>query len=68
MGLRTLKQCASKVHECRLHNGLALNPAKSESVQFSIGRWRARTDSITAVNVSDTDIQQAATIESFGVT
>jgi hypothetical protein len=65
--LETLERCVSKVHEWLLHNGLALNPAKSEAVQFSIGRGRARTDGVTAVNVSGTDIQPAATFKSLGV-
>jgi Reverse transcriptase (RNA-dependent DNA polymerase) len=68
MQLDILEKCVSKVHEWLLHNGLALNPAKPEAVQFSIGRGRARTHSITAVDVWNTPIQPAATIKSLGVT
>ena len=65
--LETLERCVTKVHEWLLHNGLALNPAKSDAVQFSIGRGRARTDRIAVVDVSGADIQPAATIKSLGV-
>ena len=43
-------------------NGLALNPAKSEAVQFSVGRGRSHTDGVTAVDVFNAEIKPAATI------
>lgn len=65
--LETLERCVSEVHKWLLHNGLALNPTKSDAIQFSVGRGRARTDGVTAVDVSDAEIKPAATIKSLGV-
>ena len=65
--LETLERCVSKVHEWLLHNGLALNPTKSNAVQFSVGRGRARTDGVTAVDVSGAEIKPAATIKNLEV-
>ena len=65
--LETLEWCVSEVHKWLLHNGLALNPTKSDAIQFSLGRGRARTNGVTAVDVSDAEIKPAATIKSLGV-
>jgi len=60
--LETLERCLL------LHNGLALNAAKSDAVQFSMGRCRSRTDRIAAVDIFHIDIEPAAaTIKSLGV-
>ena len=66
MQLETLERCVSKVYERLHHQELALNTTKSEAVLFSVGGGRARTDSKTAVDVSDTDTQRAATIKNLG--
>ena len=65
--LEKLERCVSKVHEWLLHNGLALNPAKSDVVQFSVCRGRARTDGVTEVDVSGAEIKLAVTIKYLGV-
>ena len=47
--LATLEHCVSEVHEWLLHNGLALNPAKSDAVQFSTGRGCSSVDNVAAI-------------------
>ena len=54
--LKTLEQCVSKVHEWLLHNGLALNPTKSDAIQFTVGCGHVRTDGVTMVDVSGAEI------------
>lgn len=65
--LATLEQCLSKVHQWLLHNGLALNPVKSDAVQFALGRGRARADGVAVVDVSGVAIRPAAVVKSLGV-
>jgi len=50
-----------------LRNGLALNPSKTEAIQFSLGRGRSCVDDIQCINVSDVAIQPASTLKSIGV-
>ena len=64
----TLERCISAVHEWLLHNGLSLNPTKSDAIQFSISRARSSAASIASVNVSGAVIQPAPTVKSLGVT
>lgn len=64
--LATLEHCVSEVHEWLLHNGLALNPAKSDAVQFSTGRGCSSVDNVAAINVSGAAIRPASTVKSLG--
>ena len=66
--LDTLERCIAAVHEWLLLNGLALNPAKSDFVQFSPARCRSRVSDVAAVNVSSVAIHPSSTIKSLGVT
>lgn len=65
--LSTLESCVSAVHNWMLHNGLSLNPAKSEAIQFSIGRGHSTVVDIATVNVSGAAIQPTASVKSLGV-
>ena len=66
--MATLERCVNAVHNWLLHNGLSLNPAKSDAIQFSIGQARSSVVDIATVNVSGAVIQPSATIKSLGVT
>jgi len=65
--LSVLEQCISSVHEWLLHNGLALNPSKTEAIQFSLGRDCSCVDDMQCINVSGVAIQPAATLKSLGI-
>ena len=66
--LTTMEQCLSKVHDWLLHNGLSLNPAKSDAVQFTTGRGRRCEDNVESVSVSGVAITPSASVKSLGVT
>ena len=51
-----------------LHNGLQLNPSKSEVIQFTAGRGREQVDDVSSLQVSDAAIQPSPTIKTLGVT
>jgi len=64
----TLEKCTAAVHQWLLHNGLQLNPSKSEVIQFTAGRGREQVDNISLLQVSDAAIQPSPTIKTLGVT
>ena len=64
--LSMLEQCILSVYEWLLHNGLALNPSKSDAIQFTTGRVRGGVD-IATVSVSGVAIKPAETVKSLGV-
>ena len=51
-----------------LHNGLQLNPSKSEVIQFTAGRGSEQVDDVSSLQVSDAAIQPSPTIKTLGVT
>jgi len=57
VNIDTLEKCTSAVHQWLLHNGLQLNPSKSETILFTTGRRRQ-------LQVSDAVIEPSATIKS----
>ena len=63
----TLEKCTAAVHQL-LHNGLQLNPSKSEVIQFTAGRGREQVDDVSSLQVSDAAIQPSRTIKTLGVT
>ena len=63
-----LERCTADVHDWLLHNGLQLNPQKSDVIQFTVGRGRERTDDLDTILISDARIQPSSTIKSLGVT
>jgi len=65
--LATMEQCLSKVHDW-IDNGLSPNTAKSDAVQFTIGRGRHCEDDIESVSVSRVAITPSASVKSLGVT
>jgi len=64
----TLEKCTAAVHQWLLHNGLQLNPSKSEAIQFTAGRGRKQVDDVSLLQVSDAAIQPSPTIKTLGVT
>ncbi len=64
----TLEACTAAVHQWLLHNGLQLNPSKSEVIQITAGRGRKRVDQVLSLQVSDAIIQTSTTTKSLGVT
>jgi len=56
------------VHQWLLHNGLQLNPSKSEAILFTTGRGRQSVDDAPSLQVSDAVIQPSDTIKNLGVT
>jgi len=67
MNLEKLERCIASVHEWLLHNGLALNPSKSEAIQFKTGRGGKQVDNVATINVSGVAVQTAETVKSLGV-
>ena len=57
----TLEKCTAAVHQWLLHNGLQLNPSKSEVIQFTAGRGREQVDDVSL-------LQPSPTIKTLGVT
>ena len=66
--LEILERCIASVHEWLLHNGLALNPSKSDAIQFEAGRGRKPAANVPTINVSGVAVQTAGTVKSLGVT
>ena len=64
----TLEKCTAAVHQWLLHNGLQLNPSKSEVIQFTAGRGREQVDDVSSLQVSDAAIQPSPMIKTLGVT
>jgi len=59
----TLEKCTAAVHLWLLHNGLQLNPSKSEVIQFTAGRGREQVDDVSSLQVSDAATQPSPTIK-----
>ena len=68
VNIDTLEKCTTAVHQWLLHNGLQLNPSKSEAILFTAARRRQFVDDAPSLQVSDAVIQPSATIKSLGVT
>jgi hypothetical protein len=66
--LETLQQCTAGVQQWLMHNGLLLNPTKSDAVQFTLGKGRSKVEEITTVCVSGVAIQPSKSVKSLGVT
>ncbi len=66
--LETLQQCTSGVQQWLMHNGLLLNPAKSDAVQFTLGKGRSAIEEISKVCVSGVAIKPSMFVKSLGVT
>jgi len=64
----TLERCTAGVHSWLLHNGLQLNPQKSDIIQFTAGRGRERADDVETISISDATIQPSSAVKSLGVT
>jgi hypothetical protein len=64
----TLERCTAGVHSWLLHNGLQLNPQKSDEFQFTAGRGRERADDVETISISDATSQLSSAVESLYVT
>ena len=62
-----LEECLKAVHIWLTNNGLSLNPAKTEVVQFSSSR-SIPNNSLTSLTVSDAVIVPATSVKNLGVT
>ena len=62
-----LESCTASLHSWLLHNGLQLNPTKSELIQFTGGHGRDRVNDVPHVTVSNAVIQPSSTVKSLGV-
>ena len=67
VNLATLEQCTVKVNEWLLHNGLALNPSKSDVIQFVANHGRSRVDNVAALSISGVALKPSETVKSLGV-
>jgi hypothetical protein len=63
-----LEQCTAGVHTWLLHNGLQLNPQKSDVIHFTAGRRREQADDLETISISGATIQPSSAIKSLGVT
>ena len=51
-----------------MHNGLLLNPTKSDAVQFTLDKGRSALEEISTICVSGVAIQTSKSVNSLGVT
>ena len=66
----TLESCTIKVNDWLLHNGLHLNPSKSEAIAFFNPRSKplaTLADSIKSISVAGSPIKLQSSIKSLGV-
>jgi len=61
-----MESCIHVIHDWLMHNGLSLNPAKSEVIQFSTRR--SRVNKLQSLSVSGNPVQLASSVKSLGVT
>ena len=62
----TIEQCTNSLYNWLSQNGLALNPCKSEAIQFRTAQTRS-DDCATVVNVAGENIVMSPSIKSLGV-
>ena len=65
-GIQTIERCADAFCNWLSHNGLALNPSKSEVIKFSVPQARY-TKNIANINVEGAPIALSLSIKSLGV-
>ena len=63
-----LEQCTAGVHAWLLHNGLQLNPQKSEAIHFIAGKRGQQADDLETISISGAVIQSSPAVKSLGVT
>ena len=63
-----LECCTVSIHSWLMHNGLQLNPKKSEVIQFTVGHGRGRVEDVKSVTVSGVVLEPSKTVKSLGVT
>jgi hypothetical protein len=57
-----LEQCTAGVHAWLLHNGLQLNPQKSEINHFIAGRRVQQADDLNTISISGATIQPSPAV------
>ena len=65
-GIHTIEQLTDTLYNWFLHNGLALNPCKSEAIQFSVTQTQFTKD-LKSVNVAGASITLSLSIKSLGI-
>ena len=66
-GIQTIERCADVLYNWLLHIGLALNPSKSEVIQYSVSQARY-TKNVATINVASALITLSLFIKNLGVT
>ena len=66
--LCSLKRCVSSIHSWFLHNGLVLNPTKTEAICFSTNPRLKSLSSLTSIEVSGLSVTLANHVKLPGVT
>jgi len=61
-----MESCVRAIHDWLLHNGLSLNPAKSEVIQF--GTRRSTANKLQSLSISGTSVQLTTSVKRLGVT
>jgi hypothetical protein len=63
-----LEQCTAGVHAWLLHNGLQLNPQKSDVIHLTAGKRQEQAEDLEAISISGATIQPSSSVKSLGVT
>jgi len=67
-GLSTLAVCTTDVKQWYMHNGLQLNPDKSEALVMGTARQLRAVSCLTSLSVADVDLPVADSMRVLGVT
>ena len=62
-----LERCTDAIYDWLSHNGLALNPAKSEAIRISVGPPLSNAVSVDTISVAGAPIKLVDSIKSLGV-
>jgi len=66
--LCSLQRCVSSLHRWFLHNGLVLNPTKTEAISFGINPRLNSLSSLTSIEVAGSSVPLANHIKLLGDT
>jgi len=68
IGISQLETCLSSLHSWFCHNGLCLNPAKSDAILFGTQQRLHHFTNIPAINIAGTVVNLSNKITTLGVT
>jgi len=66
--LCSLQQCVSSLHSWFIHNGIVLNPTKTEAIYFGTSRRLQSLSYLTSIEVAGTSVSLVDTVKLLGVT